>query len=79
MWFPTSACTLYAKSIGVAPLGSTFIAPFGVNTYTSSTNNSVLNVSKNSCGSCISFCHSSVSLNHANLSSSTFTDCFFPK
>ena len=29
---PTSACILYAKSIGVEFLGSVFISPFGVNT-----------------------------------------------
>ena len=70
---PTSACILYAKSIGVASLGNVFISPFGVNTYTSSSNNSVFNVLKNSVGSCISFCHSSVSLSHESLSSSTTT------
>ena len=32
IWFPISSCMLYAKSIDVAPLGKTFILPFGVNT-----------------------------------------------
>ena len=70
---PTSACIVYAKSIGVASLGNVFISPFGVNTYTSSSNSSVFSVFKNSSGSCISFCHSSVSLSHASLSSVTTT------
>ena len=29
---PTFVCTLYAKSIGVAPAGSSTTSPFGVNT-----------------------------------------------
>ena len=76
--FPISSCMLYAKSIGVAPLGNTWILPFGVNTYTSSSNNSVFKVFKNSWGSSISFCHSSVSLSQDNLSSLTVTFAFFP-
>ena len=76
MWCPISACILYAKSIGVLPFGKDFISPFGVNTYTSSSNNSVFNVFKNSSGSCISFCHSNASLIHASLSSVTVTFVF---
>ena len=78
IWCPICSCIWYAKSIGVAPFGSTFIAPFGVNTYTSSSNNSFFNVCINSSGSCISLCHSKVSLTQASLSSSTFTLAFFP-
>ena len=68
----------YAKSIGVLPFGNVLISPFGVKTYTSSSNNSVFNVAKNSCGSCISFCHSKLSRNHDNLSSLTVTFAFLP-
>ena len=48
IWWPISAWILYAKSIGVLPLGNTLIWPFGVNTYTSSSKSSVLSVFKNS-------------------------------
>ena len=73
IWCPISACILYAKSIGVLPLGKDFISPFGVNTYTSSSKSSVFKVFKNSSGSCMSFCHSSASLIQASLSSVTVT------
>src|SRR6058998_2379078 len=39
--WPTSVCTAYAKSIGVAPAGSVFTSPFGVKTNTSSSKRSV--------------------------------------
>ena len=76
--FPISAWIWYAKSIGVLPFGNVFISPFGVKTYTSSSNSSVFNVDKNSCGSCISFCHSKLSRSHASLSSVTLTFSFLP-
>ena len=78
MWWPICSCIWYAKSIGVEPFGSTFIAPFGVNIYTSSSKSSFFKVCINSSGFCISLCHSRVSLTHASLSSSTFTFAFFP-
>ena len=65
-----------ATPIDFASLGNTSIFPFGVNTYTSSSNNSVFNVFKNSCGSFMSCCHSNVSLSHASLSLVTVTTCF---
>ena len=46
--WPTSVCTAYAKSIGVAPAGSVFTSPFGVKTNTSSSKRSVRNDLTNS-------------------------------
>ena len=74
---PISSWIIYAKSIVVAPFGSTFISPFGVNTYTSSSKNSVFKASINCSGSFVCSCHSIVSLIHASLSSVTDTTAFF--
>src|SRR6476469_3344600 len=46
--WPTSVCTAYAKSIGVAPAGSVFTSPFGVKTNTSSSKRSVRKLFTNS-------------------------------
>ncbi len=49
--WPTSVCTAYAKSSGVAPEASAFSSPFGVKTYTSSSKRPVRSASMNTCGS----------------------------
>ncbi len=73
--WPTSVCTAYAKSIGVAPCGSVFTWPFGVKTCTSSSKRSVRNVFMNSRGSASSACQSISCFTHADHSS----DCgLFP-
>ena len=68
--WPTSVCTAYAKSIGVAPAGSVFTSPFGVKTYTSSSKRSVRKSCMNSRGSASSDCQSMSCFTHAVHSSS---------
>ena len=68
--WPTSVCTAYAKSIGVAPAGSVFTAPFGVKTKTSSSKRSVRSDLTNSLASASSSCASMSCLTHAIHSSS---------
>src|SRR6188474_1532208 len=70
--WPTSVWTAYAKSIGVAPDGSTFTSPLGVKTYTSSAKRSVRRLRMYSPGSCSSACPSMRDLTHVIHSSSVF-------
>jgi len=63
--WPTSVCTAYAKSTGVAPAGSAMTSPFGVKTYTSPSAISNRRESRNSEGSAVSFCQSTSCRSHA--------------
>ena len=58
-WWPTSVCTWYAKSSGVADAGIENTSPFGEKMNTCVSNRSSLRFSMNMRESRMSFCHSS--------------------
>src|SRR4030067_849028 len=62
--------------MGVAPRGSSFTSPRGVNTYTSSGKSSTFTVLRNSRGSFISFCSSRIWRSHTNIWSPLSVICF---
>ena len=68
--WPTSVCTAYAKSTGVACAGSETILPFGVNTYTSAAPRSSLSEPRNSLESGVSLVQSASCWIHLRLSAS---------
>ena len=62
---PTSVCTPYAKSIGVASSGRAITRPFGVKTNNSSCSRSVFRLSRNCRGSDTSSCQSIMRLSQS--------------
>ncbi len=76
--WPTSVCTAYAKSIGVAPAGSVFTSPFGVKTNTSSSKRSVRKLFTNSRASASSAWMSISCLTQATHSSSAAFEAAVP-
>ena len=78
--FPTALCTLYAKSMGVEPLGRVFTSPCGVKQYTLSANRSrsFFRRLMNSLLSDMSLCHSRIWRSQFSFSSSRLPEEALP-